>query len=319
MPAPPNLFAAVDLDRVAHRRRDPEWIADHLARSESRLLVLWRGRCLFSSVGVELHVADIPAPHHRAFAAIGVGPVLLGQRDGVAYFAIDISALDNPSENHLLAGGRFESPRLLLAAGAHSGAGQPGAGPQDMIASSHLIAYALALMHWHRQHRFCGACGAETLIDDAGHRRLCSRASCAREHFPTLSAAILALVHDGGDRLLLGRSARHPPEMRSILAGFREPGESLEDTVAREVFEEVGVRLAEIEYHSSQPWPFPGSLMVGFSARATSTELIIDHNELEEADWYDRDAVRAMVASPMIRVPPSTSLSGRLIRAWLET
>lgn len=175
-------------------------------------------------------------------------------------------------------------------------------------------AYARALVHWHRQHRFCGQCGAPTAIEIGGHRRRCG--GCDTVQFPRLDPAIIVLVeHDG--RVLLGRQASWPARRYSVLAGFVEPGESLEDALRREVEEESGVVVTECDYHSSQPWPFPASLMLGFTARAASDALRYG-DELEHAAWFSPAALLAAVMAGEIRLPPPLSLSARLLEDWYE-
>ena len=155
-------------------------------------------------------------------------------------------------------------------------------------ADSALIAYARALTYWHRRHRFCGTCGARAEPREAGHQRRCSDAACGAVHFPRTDTAVITLVHDG-DECLLCRQSRWPPGMHSTLAGFLEPGESLEECVAREIGEESGVAVGDVRYHSSQPWPFPGTIMVGFMAQARSREIAVDETELEHAHWYQAE------------------------------
>ena len=176
-----------------------------------------------------------------------------------------------------------------------------------------LLAYARAMMTWHQRHRFCGACGAPTESQQAGHLRRCTRAECAAEIFPRTDPAVIMLVRDG-DWCLLGRQARWPPGVYSALAGFVEPGESLEDAVGREVMEEAGVAIDGCEYHSSQPWPFPSSIMLGFWATARRGEVRVDGSELEEARWFHRDQVLAQE----VRLPPKLSIARRLIDDWLR-
>ncbi len=175
-------------------------------------------------------------------------------------------------------------------------------------------AYARALVHWHQKHRYCGRCGGSTRIELGGHRRRCS--ACGLEQFPRIDPAIIVLVENAG-RVLLGRQAAWPPRRYSVLAGFVEPGESLEDALVREVEEEAGVRVSECEYHSSQPWPFPASLMLGFTARTDDTELRYG-DELEHAAWFSADELREAVAKGEIRLPPPLSLSARLLEDWYE-
>lgn len=173
-------------------------------------------------------------------------------------------------------------------------------------------AYARALVHWHQKHRYCGRCGASTRIELGGHRRRCG--ACGLEQFPRIDPAIIVLVENAG-RVLLGRQSSWPPRRYSVLAGFVEPGESLEDALVREVEEEAGVRVSECDYHSSQPWPFPASLMLGFTARTDDTDLRYG-DELEHAAWFSADELRDAVAAGEIRLPPPLSLSARLLEDW---
>ncbi|HWS27193.1 MAG TPA: NAD(+) diphosphatase [Xanthomonadales bacterium] len=177
-------------------------------------------------------------------------------------------------------------------------------------------AYARALVHWHQRHRYCGQCGASTRIELGGHRRRCNNDNCGLEQFPRLDPAIIVLVEHAG-RVLLGRQASWPPRRYSVLAGFVEPGESLEDALRREVLEESGVVVVECDYHSSQPWPFPASLMLGFTARAEHDELRYG-DELEHAAWFSPAELLDAVGSGEVRLPPPLSLSARLLEDWYE-
>ena len=183
-------------------------------------------------------------------------------------------------------------------------------------ATAGYAAYARALVHWHQRHRYCGQCGAATRIELGGHRRRCSNIDCGLEQFPRLDPAIIVLVEHQG-RVLLGRQASWPARRYSVLAGFVEPGESLEDALRREVLEESGVTVVECDYHSSQPWPFPASLMLGFTARAEHDELHYG-DELEHAAWFSPEQLLAAVRSGEIRLPPGLSLSSRLLEDWYE-
>ena len=168
-------------------------------------------------------------------------------------------------------------------------------------------------MIWRARHRRCGVCGAPTLITRAGHCRVCSDPSCAQEYFPRIDPAIIVLVSDG-ERALLGRQASWPARRYSTIAGFVEPGESLEDAVVREVAEETGVAVTEVRYHSSQPWPFPSSVMLGFKARAPADSEVRVGGELEDARWFTREQVHSGEAL----TPPTQSISWRLIESWLK-
>ena len=191
-----------------------------------------------------------------------------------------------------------------------------------------LLAYARGLMHWHRGHVFCGLCGNPTESHDGGHLRRCTNAEDPHNHFPRTDPAVIMLVsHDNpqgnGPACLLGRQSRWAEGMYSTLAGFVEPGETLEEAVAREVLEESGVRVTNVEYKASQPWPFPSSLMLGFRARAETAEIEIDDREIEDAQWFRPEEVRSFgewgTAPPgEKRLPRKDSISRWLIEGWLN-
>ncbi|MDH3588092.1 MAG: NAD(+) diphosphatase, partial [Gammaproteobacteria bacterium] len=180
-----------------------------------------------------------------------------------------------------------------------------------------LLAYAQAMVLWHRRHRYCGKCGTVCMSRDAGHERSCSNNDCGQTIFPRIDPAIIVLVEHEG-RSLLGRQPAWPSGIYSTIAGFVEPGESLEDAVRREVAEETGVRVGTVCYHSSQPWPFPSSLMLGFCAEATDPAISLNDNELEEARWFSRADLQAGLRAGALRVPPQLSISSKLIAQWYD-
>jgi len=173
-----------------------------------------------------------------------------------------------------------------------------------------MVAHAVGLLNWHRRHRFCANCGAPTEAREAGHVRVCP--ACGAHHHPRTDPVVIMLVTDG-DRALLGRQAQWPTGRYSALAGFVEPGESLEEAVAREVREEAGVQVADVRYRSSQPWPFPSSLMLGFSARWAGGEPAVRDAELEDVGWF----TRAAIVGGDVLLPPPTAIARRLIDEWL--
>jgi NAD+ diphosphatase len=186
--------------------------------------------------------------------------------------------------------------------------------PDDLGA----LAQARSLTHWHLRHGHCSVCGARTAIKAGGYRRDCP--ACGAEHFPRTDPVVIMLAVDG-DRALLGRQARFAPGMYSCLAGFVEPGETIEDAVRRETREEAGIRVGRVRYHASQPWPFPASLMIGCHAEALSREVRRDEAELEDCRWFDRAEVLAMIAGTHpagLKCPPAIAIANRLIRAWAE-
>jgi NAD+ diphosphatase len=191
---------------------------------------------------------------------------------------------------------------------------------QGLVATEHLapLAEAKALLGWHFKHGFCSNCGAPTKVTQAGWRRDCP--SCKTEHFPRTDPVVIMLPV-AGERCVLGRSPRFPQTMWSCLAGFAEPGESIEEAVRREVHEEVGISCARISYFASQPWPFPSSLMIGCHAEAVSDRLTIDKTEIEEARWFDREELQSMLARKHphgLTTPPPIAIAHHIIRDFVE-
>jgi NAD+ diphosphatase len=180
------------------------------------------------------------------------------------------------------------------------------------------IAQARSLLHWHENHSFCAGCGAVSQVQGGGIKRKCP--SCGREHFPRVDPVSIMLAIDG-DRCVLGRSPRFAPGMYSCLAGFIEQGETIEDAVRREIHEEAGIRIGRVDYYSSQPWPFPSSLMIGCHAEAISTDIVPDEDELEDCRWFSRDEVKLMLAGEHpdgLKTPPRMAIANRIIAAYAE-
>lgn len=296
------IYAGGSLDRAAELRRDAAWVADRLRDPTSRLVPVWRDRNLFLGGDDEPRPAFLEGERARALLDGGTGDcAFLGLDGSVAYFAVDVSAHEAPPE---IAGASFLDLRQ--------------AGPLMDRAEGSLLAYARGILYWQRGSRFCGNCGAPTEIIAAGHARKCTSASCGREHFPRTDAAVIMLVQkpgpDGGS-ILLAHQSKWMVGMWSVLAGFVEPGESLEEAVAREVLEEAGIAVTDVRYRGSQPWPFPASLMVGFRATATTFDVTLDCCELDDCRWYTRAEVRAFKDNP--RLPRPDSIARRLIAEWL--
>jgi NAD+ diphosphatase len=200
--------------------------------------------------------------------------------------------------------------------GARSAMSLRDAGARVSQEDGGLLAYATAIVSWHRRHRFCANCGHPTEIAEAGHVRRCP--NCGAIHHPRTDPVVIMLIHDG-DRVLLGRQARWPERRYSALAGFVEPGESLEEAVAREAEEESGVQLDDIRFRSSQPWPFPASLMVGFHARYAGGEAGVRDHELEDVRWFTREEIaNAVRGNGNLQLPPPVAIARRLIDEWLE-
>jgi NAD+ diphosphatase len=302
-----NFYAGGRLDRAGLRRRDRDWIERLLADPRSRFVPVWRQQSFILQ-------AEMPAPAVlsaetagdliRAAAEIALLGLEGDPDSGTAYFAIELSNLEAPEAHPTLSNvGRFADIRSV--------------GPLLGQQEGQLLAYARGILHWHNRHRFCGVCGSPTVSEEAGHQRRCANAACNAVHFPRTDPAVIMAVTDG-ERLLLGRQASWPPGMHSVLAGFVEPGESLEEAVAREVKEEVGIVVEDVRYHSSQPWPFPSSIMLGFTARATSTEIHLSPEEIAQAAWYTREQLRASPENETFRLPRRDSIARRLVEDWIK-
>jgi NAD+ diphosphatase len=289
-----NVFAGPYLDRAAHLRQDSAWLAGAIADERSCVVPIWNSRSLIAVSeprAAFLQIGEIP-PEQRSLGDL----ILLGRIQETSYFAHEIESVDTPQ---LSTCARFEDLRLVASLLPPAEAG--------------LLGYARAMISWRRRHRFCGSCGAVTLATKGGHVLVCTNPACRHEQFPRLDPAIIVLISDG-ERALLGRQASWPVGRYSTIAGFVEPGESLEDAVAREVLEETGVVVDAIDYHSSQPWPFPASLMLGFTAHAVTHQVHLRDQELEDARWFTRDEVAA--GQPLL--PPNQSISFSLIEHWFD-
>jgi NAD+ diphosphatase len=291
----PTLFSGAFLDRRAELREDPEWLTAARADPQTRYVVSAGSRQLVT-VGREPEIAILRRSDPLA-ARDDATYTLLGWFRGERTVLVEFGAAEFP-----------------LPADTHLDELRPIASmlPPD---SASLLAYVRALALWRARHRFCGVCGAPTAPVRAGHVMRCTRADCGTENFPRLDPAIIVLVTDAsGERALLGRQAAWPPGRYSTIAGFVEPGENLEDAVAREVDEETGVRVERVVYESSQPWPFPSSLMIGFRAVAGSASISLRDGELEDAQWF----TRADIAAGRPVLPPAGAISSRLIDGWFH-
>lgn len=297
-----NFYSSDYLDRVSHLRNDQQWLSEQMSAATSRLLPVWQQHNLVMS-GDTVAAAALEIHHIEQLRDEQADPILLGLVDGTAYFTLDVSHIPDPHEHEVLAAaGIFEDLRKV--------------GPYVGRKEGNLLAYARGINYWHQRHRFCGVCGAPTRSEAAGHQRRCTDEACNASHFPRTDVACIMLVYDD-DRIIMGKAPRFQGKMQSVLAGFLEPGETLEDCVAREVFEEVGVRVTDVEYQHSQPWPFPASLMVGFRARALDTAITIDEKELLSAEWMSRAELKAITPDSPVQLPRPDSIARRLIEEWL--
>lgn len=299
-------FAGNPLDRASEKRSDAAWLAAARADSRSRVLPLWKLQPLL--LGPEdrtrsTELAFVDGAMASGLGAPNAAEVFLGLEGDIAYFARDISALPDPLAAALAGLGHFRDARAAASLL-----------PLHQVA---IMGQAKALLDWHMRHGFCAQCGAATEPSDGGYRRVCP--ACKSEHFPRTDPAVIMLVTTP-DRCLLGRNKRFAGGHYSTLAGFVEPGETIEEAVRREVFEEVGVKVSRVRYFATQPWPFPFNLMIGCFAEADTHDISVDGNEILTARWFDRETVRKVMAgeSNDVSLPRREAIAYHLIRTWVE-
>ncbi|WP_442790503.1 NAD(+) diphosphatase [Nonomuraea sp. NBC_01738] len=303
----PLLLARGTIDRSSTLRADSAWLELAWAAPGTRVLVISDGHTLVRRAGDAVEAVlfgPAEAPEGERY--------LLGVEDGTAYFAVAARLPGVDTEVN----GRVTVPMSLrdTPEGVPVPAGLRQVGGLLGDRDAGLLVYAVALEAWHATHEFCPRCGARTQVEAGGHIRVCP--ADGSQHFPRVDPAVIMLVRDDQDRCLLARGPQWPEGRLSILAGFVEPGESLENAVVREVAEEVGVVVANPRYLGSQPWPFPRSLMLGFFADALTTDLTLDFEEIAEARWYTREEMVAALSSGELRLPPPVSIARRLIETW---
>ena len=288
-----NVFAGAFVDRIGERRKDSDWLAEAVLNVNSCFVPVWGDQCLVGGdpLAVVLlnreQIRSVVEDHELIFLGLF--------RDRPA-FALSISAATDTPFREL---GEFHDLRYL--------------GTVLPADEANLVAHARALALWHASQVFCGVCGSSARSEAAGNLRVCMNDDCRREIYPRVDPAIIVLVSDGA-RCLLGRQTSWPEGRYSTIAGFVEPGESLEDAVRREVYEETNVRVGQVSYHSSQPWPFPSSLMLGFMAEASSSGIVLNDGELEDAQWFTRKELR----SGFPKLPFRISIARRLVDDWLQ-
>lgn len=298
-----NCFGGHAVHRLHWRRRDEAWLEESLHAEGSGFVPVWQSRNLVSgenlNEAVVLSRSDLGAHLDRAESV-----VLLGEEKGRACFAVHLPSEDLSIPRQWTHLGVFEDLRRVGAIMDASGAA--------------LLAYARAITYWHQRNRFCGDCGSPAASAEGGHMRVCTDETCGQQRFPRTDPAVIVLV-ESRERALLGRQPPWPTQMYSVIAGFVEPGESLEAAVVREVYEEAGIEVGRVTYHSSQPWPFPCSLMLGFTAEATTETIHFAGDELEDAKWFSREELRRAVERAEVKLPSKVSISYRLIEHWFDS
>jgi NAD+ diphosphatase len=299
-----NTFAGNPLDRASERRGDAGWLADQLGSADSLGMALWNGRPLVEKAqGGDLQIAYLPARLAGELAGGLKKLLFMGLWKETAIFAVDLSGATDPAEGALQGLGTFEDLRAVALR----------VPPPEAA----ILATAKAMFEWRRRHDHCAACGEPTLIVDGGWKRKCE--ACKSEHFPRTDPVVIMLPYVG-DRCMLGRQEAWPKGMFSALAGFLEPGESIEEACARELNEEAGLLATKVRYHSSQPWPYPSSLMIGLIAEVENDEAAPDQTELSEVRWFTRDEARDLLAGKIegLGAPGKMAIAHQLIRAWVD-
>jgi len=287
-----NVFAGAFVDRSGERRKDSDWLAEAAVSEGARFVPVWGSRCLVG--GDPPHVLQLLRSQVEEFVD-NDNLIFLGLFRNQPAFAVAIAA-ERPQPFTEL--GEFKDLRFL--------------GSTLPLDEANLAAHARALVLWNASQQYCGICGSASVPEAGGNTRRCINSDCNQQIFPRTDPAVIVLVtHE--ERCLLGRQTGWPEHRYSTVAGFVEPGESLEDAVRREVFEETNIRVSSVYYHSSQPWPFPSALMLGFIAEASTTDIILNDGELEDAQWFTREQLH----SDFPKLPFRVSIARRLVDHWI--
>jgi NAD+ diphosphatase len=297
-----NYFSTSFINRVSDKRQDDEWLAAQLEGETTRFIPVWQLKNLFKA-GAAPEPILLSPQQAREFLPMADSVTLLGVMAGRTYFGIGLPSDDDAPPGGLLEAGEFRDLRWI----APTLDEQVGA----------LLSYARAMTYWHCRHRFCGQCGSPTRSAQGGCLRVCTNSQCGQQHFPRTDPAIIVLV-SWRERCLLVRKSWWREGMYSNVSGFVEPAESLEDTVKREVWEETGVQVETMSYHSSQPWPFPSALMLAFTAAASDGAIRIDEDELEGGRWFTREEMHRQLKQGILKLPMPTAVSFRLIEDWFD-
>jgi NAD+ diphosphatase len=319
-PSPPRFgFAANPLDRLSERREDEAFLAAQRARLDARTLVICRDMPVLSKTAKGLE-ALFSLEEARRLGTVRENVLLGAQADGTPVYAdlLDDAAVELRGDSS----DGFLDKRVLVIPGRDDVTltdmrtiAIQGLLPASLVG---MLGQAKAVLSWHNRSRFCSNCGAPTRVSAAGWRRECD--VCKTQHFPRTDPVVIMLAVDG-DNCLLGRQARFPKSMYSCLAGFLEPGETIEDAVRREIREEAGILCGQVSYLASQPWPFPGSLMIGCLAQAATRDLVVDGVELEDARWFSRQEALAMLEGrhpERLGAPNPMAIAHHILRAWVD-
>ncbi|UPT64116.1 MAG: NAD(+) diphosphatase [Hyphomonadaceae bacterium JAD_PAG50586_4] len=299
LPHNPNAFTRSPLDRAGHHRRDKAWLEAALAAPETQLVPFHRHQPFVMEEGGVVTPGWLNGAARSRIAPPDATALFLGlDPNGAAHFALDI-----PDPAPLGDLGRFEDLRML--------------GPRLSRDELAILGPAKSIFEWHARNGYCANCGTPTLVVEAGWRRDCP--SCSVEHYPRFDPVCI-MVPTFGDKVFLGRQRAWPRGMHSALAGFIEPGEAIEEGVARETLEEAGLKVREVRMHSTQPWPFPHSLMIGVLCEVENDRETVDTTELESGRWFTRDEAKLLIAGkhPDAWAPPPFAIAHQLLKTWSE-
>ena len=297
-----NFFTSENLNHLTEKRNNEKWISEQFESSDTLFIPVWQGKNLFdSSNGPK--IVTLNKDEIKKFGLKECSLTLLGKLNNKVYFSFSLDRINTDLENEFSSFGIFAPLRKFAALLNKDEAS--------------LIAYSIALSNWQKKHHFCGKCGSKTLLVLGGHRIDCSNTDCNHQVFPRTDPAVITLVYKD-DKCLLVRQPHWQPSQYALVAGFVEPGESLESAVAREIHEETGIEVTNIKYFSSQPWPFPGSIMLGFSAEAVTEKITLHDHELEDAKWVTRTEIIAGLKNKTLKSPTNFSIAFRLIENWFD-
>lgn len=307
-----HIFASNPLDRSNHTRRNATEVKRLMKLPESKFLPLWNLEALVTACGPP-RLAWQPMSYLNSVLTETSNIIFLGLEDGNARFTAGIFGNKKPkftekSKEHTI----FANIRSLAS--------------RLPVFESAILGQARALVDWHNRHQYCAVCGAPSIVMDGGYMRVCESDTCKAQHFPRTDPVVIMLI-TLGERCLLGRNLRSPSLRRfSTLAGFIEPGESIEEAVRREVYEEAHVVVGPVNYHSSQPWPFPSSLMIGCTGISESEEIVIDSTELQDARWFSKNELRScfetsdcISENSEVEIPTSDAIAHHLIKSWVQS
>ena len=302
-----TFYASPKINRHGDYRSNPQILNKIMADENTSFIPVYKGKNLFKEIHNNFEALILNNKDLKKILPNDmINPIFLGVANNISYVGFNIGESDLDidlwcEENSII----IDDLRKF--------------GPTLNEIDASFLALTSGMFFWHNTHKFCGSCGYSNIPTEGGFVRVCSNIACGKSHFPRTDPAIITLI-SSGDRILLGRSPRFPEGMYSTLAGFVEPGESLEQALEREVFEEVGIKVKNIKYFDSQPWPFPASLMLGFFAEAKHEDMKIDYDEIEDAHWFSIEELKSL-QHPSIKggfkLPRVDSIARRLVNTWM--